>query len=71
MIVGDFDTGSVPCSNHATKPCATSTPQMVRVQNPFEKLLVRSFTKTKVVETVREVGGVRIAHAQVMEVGEV
>jgi SNF2 family DNA or RNA helicase len=51
--------------------CATPTPQMVRVQDPFEKLLVRPFTKTQVVETVREVGGARIAHAQVMEVGEV
>ena len=51
--------------------CATPTPQMVRVQDPFEKLLVRHFTKTQVVETVREVGGVRIAHAQVIEVGEV
>jgi hypothetical protein len=51
--------------------CATPTPQMVRVQDPFEKLLVRPFTKTQVVETVREVGGVRIAHAQVMEVGEI
>jgi len=51
--------------------CATPTPQMVRVQDPFEKLLVRPFTKTQVVETVREVGGVRIAHAQIMEVGEV
>ena len=55
---------------YAVYHCATPTPQMVRVQNPFEKLLVRSFTKTQVVETVREVGGVRIAHAQVMEVGE-
>jgi hypothetical protein len=51
--------------------CATPMPQMVRVQDPFEKLLVRPFTKTWIVETVREVGGVRIAHAQVMEVGEV
>ncbi|HFD88116.1 MAG TPA: DUF3883 domain-containing protein [Gammaproteobacteria bacterium] len=49
--------------------CASPTPQMVRVQDPFEKLLVRP-TKTQVVNTVREVGGVRIAHAQIMEVGE-
>lgn len=56
---------------YAVYHCATSTPQMVRVQDPFEKLLVRPFTKTQVVETVREVGGVRIAHSQVMEVGEV
>jgi superfamily II DNA or RNA helicase/DNA-binding XRE family transcriptional regulator len=51
--------------------CATPTPRMVRVQDPFEKLLVRPFTKTQVVETVREVGGVRIAHAQVIEAGEI
>jgi hypothetical protein len=56
---------------YAVYHCATPTPQMVRVQDPFEKLLVRPFTKTQVVETVREVGGVRIAHAQVLEVGEV
>jgi len=55
---------------YAVYHCATPTPQMVRVQDPFEKLLVRPFTKTQIVETVREVGGVRIAHAQVMEVGE-
>ncbi len=53
-----------------SKP-VTPAPQMVRVQDPFENLLVRPFTKTQVVETVREVGGVRIAHAQVIEVGEV
>lgn len=56
---------------YAVYHCATPTPQMVRVQDPFEKLLVHPFTKTQVVEAVREVGGVRIAHAQVMEVGEV
>ena len=56
---------------YAIYHCATPTPQMIRVQDPFEKLLVRPFIKTQVVETVREVGGVRIAHAQVVEVGEV
>jgi hypothetical protein len=56
---------------YAVYHCATPMPQMVRVQDPFEKLLVRPFTKMQVVETVREVGGVRIAHAQVLEVGEV
>jgi len=56
---------------YAIYHCATPTPQMVRVQDPFEKLLVRPFTKTQVVETVREIGGVRIAHAQVMEAGEI
>jgi superfamily II DNA or RNA helicase/DNA-binding XRE family transcriptional regulator len=56
---------------YAVYHCATPTPQMVRVQDPFEKLLVRPFTKTQIVETVREVSGVRIAHAQVLEVGEI
>lgn len=56
---------------YAVYHCATPGPQMARVQDPFEKLLVRPFTKTLVVETVREVGGVRVGHAQVMEVGEV
>lgn len=56
---------------YAVYHCGTATPQMIRVQDPFEKLLVRPFTKTQVVESVREVGGVRIAHAQVVEVGEV
>ena len=51
--------------------CASPTPQLVRVQDPFEKLLVRPFTKTQVVNSVREVGGVRIGHAQIMEVGEI
>ena len=56
---------------YAVYHCGTPMPQMVRVQDPFEKLLVRPFTKTQVVETVREVGGVRIAHAQVMEAAEI
>jgi hypothetical protein len=74
--------------------CATPSAQMVRVQDPFKKLLARPFTKSQVVDspaaplrsaaclpprggrqaqegTVREVGGVRIAHSQVVEVGEV
>lgn len=51
--------------------CATSTPQIVRVQDPFDKLLVKPFKKTQIVESVQEIGGVRISHSQVMEVGEV
>jgi hypothetical protein len=55
--------------------CATSTPQLVRVQDPFEKLLVRPFTKVqtteRVIRSTQEVGSVRVAHTQVMEVGEV
>ena len=44
--------------------CGTSTPEMMRVQDPFEKLLVRPFTKTQ------QVSGVRIGHVQIMDVGE-
>jgi hypothetical protein len=36
-----------------------------------EVSIVTRSVRTQVVETVREVSGVRIAHAQVMEVGEV
>ncbi len=54
--------------------CGTSTPQLVRVQDPFGSLLVRPFSKTQAVErTIRamvESGGVRITHNQIMEVGE-
>jgi hypothetical protein len=56
---------------YAVYHCATPKPQMVRVQDPFEKLLVRPFNKTQVVESIREVGGVRIAHSQVIEMMEV
>ncbi len=56
---------------YAVYHCATPTPQLVRVQDPFEKLLIRPFTRTRVVESVREVGGVRIGHSQVLEAGEV
>jgi superfamily II DNA or RNA helicase/DNA-binding XRE family transcriptional regulator len=55
---------------YAVYHCATPAPHMVRVQDPFEKLLVRPFTRTQIVETVREVTGVRIAHTQVMQAGE-
>ena len=54
--------------------CATPSPQMVRVQDPFGKLLVKPFKKSQAVErTIKatvESGGVRIGHNQVMEVGE-
>ena len=55
--------------------CGTSTPQLVRVQDPFGSLLARSFSRTRTVErTIRgtvESSGVRIGHAQIMEVGEI
>lgn len=55
--------------------CATPTPQMVRVQDPFEKLLVRPFTRVKTTEntiiSTREVSGVWIGQTQILEVGEV
>jgi transcriptional regulator with XRE-family HTH domain len=54
--------------------CGTSTPQLVRVQDPFESLLVRRFSKTQTVErTIRatvESSGVKIGHSQILEVGE-
>jgi len=55
--------------------CGISTPQLVRVQDPFGSLLVRPFSRTQAVErTIRgtvESSGVRIGHNQIMEVGEV
>lgn len=55
--------------------CGTSTPQLVRVQDPFGSLLVRPFSRKQTVErTIRatvESGGVKIGHAQVMEACEV
>jgi superfamily II DNA or RNA helicase len=55
--------------------CGSSTPQLVRVQDPFDSLLVRPFSRTQTVErTIRgtiESSGVRIGHARIMEVGEV
>ena len=55
--------------------CGTSTPQLVRVQDPFASLLVRPFSRTKTVErTIRatvETSGVKIGHAQILEVGEI
>ncbi len=55
--------------------CGTSTPQLVRVQDPFGSLLVRPFSRTQTVErTIRgsvESSGVRIGHTQIMEVGEI
>ncbi|MCC6545654.1 DUF3883 domain-containing protein [Candidatus Sumerlaeota bacterium] len=54
--------------------CGTPTPQLVRVQDPFAKLLVRPFKKTQnVVRTINamvETGGVRIGQNQVLEAGE-
>ena len=54
--------------------CATPTPQIVRVQDPFGKLLVRPFSRLqeteRLIRSTQEVSGVRIAHTQVFEVGE-
>ena len=55
--------------------CGTSSPQLVRVQDPFGSLLVRPFRRIQTVErTIRgtvESSGVRIGHTQIMEVGEI
>jgi superfamily II DNA or RNA helicase len=54
--------------------CATPTPQLYRVQDPFHSLLVREFTRTQTVErTIKatiESGGVRVGHTQIVNLGE-
>ena len=54
---------------------ATQAPLLVRVQDPFAKLLVRPFTKsqtvTKTITATTENSGVRISRQQITEVGEV
>lgn len=55
--------------------CATATPQLVRVQDPFDKLLVRPFSKsqtvTRTITATIQTGGVRISQQQINEAGEV
>ncbi len=55
--------------------CETSTPQLVRVQDPFGSLLVRPFSKNQEVERIIQgtavSSGVRIGHARIMEVGKI
>ena len=55
--------------------CATPAPQLVRVQDPFGKLLVRPFsraqTATRTITATVETGGARISQQQVTEAGEV
>ena len=55
--------------------CATPTPELVRVQDPFGKLLVRPFSKsqtlTRTITATVETGGVRISQQQITEAGEV
>ena len=55
--------------------CGTPTPQMVRVQDPFDRLLVRPFSKsqtvTRTITATVESGGVRVSQQQVTEAGEV
>ena len=54
--------------------CATSAPRLVRVQDPFQRLLVRLFsrlqTSERTIRSTAEVGGVRISPAQILEVGD-
>jgi len=60
---------------YAVYNCATPSPMMVRVQDPFDKLLVKPFSKKQTIErtisTTVETGGVRVSHNQVLEAGEV
>jgi hypothetical protein len=55
--------------------CGTSTPQLVRVRDPFGSLLVRPFSRMQTVErNIRasvESSGVRIKHSQILDVGEI
>ncbi len=55
--------------------CASPSPRMVRVQDPFDKLLVRPFSKTqaitRTISAVVQTGGVRIPQQQIIEAGEV
>jgi transcriptional regulator with XRE-family HTH domain/superfamily II DNA or RNA helicase len=59
---------------YAVYHCATPAPQLVRVQDPFEKLLVRPFGKiqtvTRTIAATVATGGVRISQQQVSEAGE-
>ncbi len=54
--------------------CATPTPQLVRVQDPFDKLLVRPFSKsqtiTRTITATVASGGVRVSPQQVTAAGE-
>ena len=55
--------------------CASPTPHLIRVQDPFMKLLVRPFRKVqsgeRIIDSTREVTGVRIGHSQIISAGEV
>jgi superfamily II DNA or RNA helicase/DNA-binding XRE family transcriptional regulator len=51
--------------------CGSPAPQLVRIQDPFDKLLVHPFVKTQRVETTREISGVRVGQTQILEAGEV
>lgn len=60
---------------YAVYHCGTPSPLMVRVQDPFDKLLVRQYRRSQTVErTIQatlESLVVRVGHKQVMDVGEV
>jgi superfamily II DNA or RNA helicase/DNA-binding XRE family transcriptional regulator len=54
--------------------CATATPQLLRVQDPFDKLLIRPFNKsqslTRSITATVESSGVRVSQQQIVEAGE-
>ncbi len=54
--------------------CATATPQLVRVQDPFDKFLIRPFSKsqtvTRTITAMVESGGVSISPQLVTAAGE-
>ncbi|MBI5470885.1 MAG: DUF3883 domain-containing protein [Ignavibacteriae bacterium] len=50
--------------------CATPSPRLVRVQDPFGKLLARQFSSVRTQERTQTVSGVRIVPKQIMEAAE-
>ena len=50
--------------------CATAAPQLLRVQDPFAKLLIRPFNKSQTVTRTIESRGMRISQQQITEAGE-
>lgn len=70
LIGHAFPVKQAPSAYH----CATPTPQLGRVQDPFGKLLVRPFSKsqtmTRTITATVETSGARISQQQITEAGE-
>ena len=50
--------------------CATPSPRLLRVQDPFGKLLARQFSSVRIQERTQTVSGVRIGPKQIIEDAE-